>query len=124
MKRPERKFPERKTGTLQANPEPLHIGAAENNAVEAPAAKTKAGPAKSSRAESAKKPVTTPIDRALLKEAHYIVERTRGHRTFVAMLNAALQQEVQRFRDELNNGEPFPYDDEEIELRKGRPLGS
>ncbi|MGX5718018.1 hypothetical protein [Arthrobacter sp. MAHUQ-56] len=136
MKRPERKFPERKTGTLQASPEPIHIGGARNDApTETQQAATKpAAPKKSEApAEPARKAVTVQVSLDPLKEARAIVNArhvdkdgrpSKRYRTFAAFVDAAFQSEIQRARDEFNNGEPFPYDDEEIELRKGRPLGS
>ncbi|MDO5867094.1 MULTISPECIES: hypothetical protein [Paenarthrobacter] len=125
MKRPERKFPERKTGTLQASPEPIHIGGAKNDAPAEPAAVVPAAPKKSEApAEPARKAVTVQVSLDPLKEARAIVNGRYGYRTFTAFVDAAFQAEIQRAREEFNNGEPFPYDDEEIELRKGRPLGS
>lgn len=129
MKKPERKFPERKTGTLQASPEPIHIGGVRNDApadTQAPAEQQKpaAPAAPPAPTEPARKAVTVQVSLDPLKEARAIVNGRYGYRTFTAFVDAAFQREIQWARDEFNNGEPFSYEDEELELRKGRPLGS
>lgn len=52
------------------------------------------------------------------------VKKTRGHpggaETMTALVNAALERELQRLADEFNGGEPFPPSHDN--LQPGRPL--
>lgn len=44
-----------------------------------------------------------------------------GHRTLSALIEEGIAREVQRLRDELHNGKPFPQ--RQVELQAGRPAG-
>lgn len=44
-----------------------------------------------------------------------------GHRTLSALIEKGIAREVQRLRDELNDGKPFPQ--RQVELQAGRPAG-
>lgn len=120
MTKPQRQSPERKSGFLKANPEPLHIGGATNDAQPV---------AESQPKKVEKKPVTTQLSLDPLLEARAIVKATyydtEGYGSFNAFMDAALIAEVEKARKKFNNGKPFTYNkDEDAGLRKGRPLGS
>lgn len=120
MTKPERKFPERTSGILQANPEPLHIGGVSRDSQPEPEAAVQ-------RPE--KKAVTTQLSVDPLQEARALIKATyndpEAYGSFNAFMDAALIAEVERARQKFNDGRPFPYKkNENVALRKGRPLGS
>lgn len=62
---------------------------------------------------------------SLIKRAETAVLRTGGqggHTSMTALLNAALERELQRLEVEFNDGEPFPAN--RGTFRTGRPIGS
>lgn len=121
MSKPERQAPERRSGVLKAKPEPLYIGGVTNDAE----AEVPDQPKKIEK----KKAVTTQLSVDPLQEARALVKATYNdpdaYGSFNAFMDAALKAEVERARQKFNNGQPFPYKkDEDVALRKGRPLGS
>lgn len=104
--------------TPQPNPEP---------AVAAPqrAAAPKAAPptaAASPRAGSTT--VSLKMNDALIAQAKTAVLKTAGseggYKSFVALVQAGLERELQRLANEFNEGAPF--EEHEGEFRRGRPL--
>lgn len=73
-----------------------------------------------------KRPVTFGIRISLKKRAETAVLRTAGYEggytSMAALLDGALERELERLAAELNNGEPFPPN--LGGFRQGRPLGS
>ena len=124
-RKPEIKLPE-PVDTLKPNREPLNVGGAGKKqlAQEAQApAKAKPAPTKKVR-----KPTTVHLPLDLLEEAKGFVMTTYGvpgsYKTFANFMEAALKAEVERAREKYNNGEPLPREQQNVELRTGRPMGS
>ena len=73
-----------------------------------------------------KKAVTFALRTSLKKRAETAVLRTAGYeggyKSMAALVEGALERELERLAVEFNNGEPFP---ENVGgFRQGRPLGS
>ena len=73
-----------------------------------------------------KKAVTFALRTSLKKRAETAVLRTAGyqggHKSMAALVEGALERELERLALEFNNGEPFPQNTGGF--RQGRPLGS
>ncbi len=67
-----------------------------------------------------------PLRAGLKKRAQTAVLRTAGvpggYKSFAALIDGALERELTRLADELNDG--APYEPNTGEFRTGRPLGS
>jgi hypothetical protein len=76
--------------------------------------------------DRAKEQTSLQLRRALKRRAQTAVLRTggyeNGYRSFAALIEGALERELERLQDEFNAGEPFP--ENEGGFRIGRPLGS
>ncbi|MCI4659558.1 hypothetical protein [Cryobacterium zhongshanensis] len=73
-----------------------------------------------------KKSVTFGLRMSLKKRAETAVLRTAGYEggytSMTALVEGALEREIERLAIEFNNGEPFPRNNGGF--RQGRPLGS
>lgn len=73
-----------------------------------------------------KRPVTFGLRVSLKKRAETAVLRTAGYEggysSMAALVDGALERELERLAVEFNNGEPFPRNPGGF--RQGRPLGS
>jgi hypothetical protein len=116
----------------QVEPEPVQTPTTAVEAVQAsePAVHSEAAPATVTKIKREPRPVATPAAVALhapvsdakvqrtfqfkdslIKRAETAVLRTAGqggHTSMTALLNAALERELQRLETEFNDGEPFP----------------
>ena len=118
--------------TLVPSVEPINTGtthAQERSSEHAPATPTAAPQraAAPSAVASAKNPSTTvslKMDNALIAQAKTAVLRTAGseggYKSFVALVQGAVERELQRLAEEFNDGAPF--EKHEGEFRRGRPL--
>jgi hypothetical protein len=90
--------------------------------VQAPAPVAVAEPVESDE----KKAVTFGLRTSLKKRAETAVLRTAGYeggyKSMAALVDGALERELERLALEFNNGEPFPGNTGGF--RQGRPLGS
>lgn len=93
----------------------------------APAAAPVAAAAVADPVESdEKKAVTLGLRTSVKKRAETAVLRTAGYqggyKSMAALVEGALERELERLALEFNNGEPFPQN--AGSFRQGRPLGS
>lgn len=69
--------------------------------------------------------VTVKIQNDVISRAKSAVLHTAGqpggHKSFAALVQAAVEREVQRLADEFNEGQP--YGELQGEFRRGRPFG-
>lgn len=118
--------------TLVPSVEPINTGTTQTperspeSAPATPAAASQRAAAPST-AGSAKNPSTTvslKMDNALIAQAKTAVLRTAGseggYKSFVALVQGAVERELQRLAKEFNDGAPF--EKHEGEFRRGRPL--
>lgn len=113
--------------TLVPSVEPINTGGPqtpERSPEPAPAPQRTAAP---SAAASPKNPSTTvslKMDNVLIAQAKTAVLRTAGseggYKSFVALVQGAVERELQRLAAEFNDGAPF--EKHEGEFRRGRPL--
>ena len=87
---------------------------------------TPAVPAGADHAADVKAPVTVTLRRSIKKTAETAVLRTaglpHGYQSFSALVEGAVQRELQRLADEYNEGEAFTPNGGSF--RQGRPFGS
>jgi hypothetical protein len=73
-----------------------------------------------------KEQTSLQLRRTLKRRAQTAVLRTggyeNGYRSFAALVEGALERELERLQDEFNAGQPFP--ENEGGFRTGRPMGS
>ena len=76
--------------------------------------------------DRAKEQTSLQLRRALKRRAQTAVLRTggyeNGYRSFAALVEGALERELERLQNEFNDGQPFP--ENEGGFRIGRPMGS
>lgn len=76
--------------------------------------------------DRAKEQTSLQLRRALKRRAQTAVLRTggyeNGYRSFAALVEGALERELERLQKEFNAGQPFP--ENEGGFRVGRPMGS
>jgi len=76
--------------------------------------------------DNPKRPVTFNLRTSLKKRAETAVLRTAGYdggyQSMAALVDGALERELERLAIEFNDGEPFPRN--AGGFRQGRPLGS
>ena len=76
--------------------------------------------------DRAKEQTSLQLRRALKRRAQTAVLRTggyeNGYRSFAALVEGALERELERLQNEFNAGQPFP--ENEGGFRIGRPMGS
>jgi hypothetical protein len=84
-----------------------------------------APPKRSKNVAKGKSQVTAYIHTTVVEEARNAVMHTMtkagAPRNLSALIESAIVHELQRLREELNNGKPFPQ--REVELMPGRPGG-
>lgn len=122
-------FPTAPKKTLEPNREPLHVGApAEHQAGQQTAAPDKRKSAPTKKESQPRKATTVNLPLDYLEEAKGFVATTYGvpgsYKTFANFMERALIAEVERARQEYNDGQPLPRELHNLELRTGRPMGS
>lgn len=92
---------------------------------ESPTRAEPAPPKRSKNVAKGKSQVTAYIHTTVVEEARNAVMHTMtkagAPRNLSALIESAVVHELQRLREELNNGKPFPQ--REVELMPGRPGG-
>lgn len=118
--KPERARPAPRS-TLAPEIEPINTGAVRRTP-QRPAASPPAVSVASGKAPSTT--VSLKMDDALLAQAKTAVLRTAGieggYKSFAALVQSAVERELQRLASEFNDGSPF--EKHEGEFRRGRPL--